>query len=165
MLDPDLVLAAVVDAFQSIPAVVSELADDPTNIIGHTYTYGTEDSIARAIYSMRSPSILVAYLDLLGGNFDGATIWKHRLEVYLRPKNAASGAVGGVGGAHASSPPHVWWLLMNSVLGSTSQNFRQTSLLSGSLMLCDTPTLKHRTDEQGADLWVGQLVIPEWGDA
>lgn len=151
-------------AFRSIPLLVSEMADDPLNIYGHSYQYGAETSLALAINAQRSPSILVAYLDLLGGNFDGMTVWKHRLTAYIRPKNAATGTVGGMGGGRASSPQHLFWLMMNKPVLGGSQNFRYTELMSG-LLLCDAmPSLTHQQDEQGADLFSCNLVIPEIGD-
>lgn len=165
MLDPDLVLSNLLTTFRSIPALVSEMADDSSNIFGHYYLAGEENSLVRVLSQMTSPSICVAYLDLLGGNFDGSTIWKHRLEVYIRPKNSAMGGVGSPSGPRASSPPHLWWLMMNSpVLGGTL-NIRQVSLMSGSLMPMETPTLVHRQDEQGLDFFVGSMVIPEYGDS
>lgn len=157
MLDPDLVLSSIVSAFQSIPSLVTEMGGSSSNISGHTFSYGEENSLVRSIFAMTSPSILIAYLDLLGGNFDGQTIWKHRLEAYIRPKNDASGSEG-------SSPPHIWWMMMNLSILGTTRNIRQTSLLSGSLMLMDTPTLTHRQDETGMDFFVGTLVFPEYGD-
>lgn len=157
MLDPDVVLSAIVSAFQSIPALVTEMAGNAANISGHDFSYGEENSLIRTVYSMQSPSILIAYLDLLGGNFDGSTIWKHRLEAYIRPKNAASGT-------NNASPGHLWWLMMNRPILSTTQNIRQTSLLSGALMLMDTPTLVHKQDEIGMDFFVGTMVFPEYGD-
>lgn len=164
MLDPDVVLATIVSAFQSIPALVSEMGGSSSAISGHYYQYGAENSLATAIGTMQSPSILIAYQDLLGGNFDGMTIWKHRLEAYIRPKNRAMGKVGVGAGTLPASPPHLWYLMMHSpVLGGT-QNIRSTTLLSGSLQNMDTPTLMHKQDENGADFFVGSMVWPEAGD-
>ncbi len=164
MLDPDLVLTAVVSAFRSIPLLVAEMADDPLNIYGHTYAYGAERSLAFAINAQTSPSILVAYLDYLGGNWNGMVVWKHRLVAYIRPKNAAIGAVSGTNGAPAASPQHLYWLMMNKPVLGGQQNFRYTELMPG-LMLTDAmPSLTHQVDEQGADFFQCQMVIPELGD-
>lgn len=163
MLDPDVVLSEFVTALRSIPELVTQLGGDPTLISGHYFLTGAEFSLAMAIAKMPSPSILIAYLDLLGGNFDGNMIWKHRLEVYLRPKNAAVGSVGGVGGPRACSAPHLWMLAMNRpVLGGVN-HVRAIELIPG-LRLMDTPTLTYRQDETLADLFVGQCVFGESGD-
>ena len=160
MLDPDLVLDAVLAAFRSIDQLIAALDGDPANVVGHTYLYGVEDSLSRSLYAMRSPSVLVVYLDLLGGNFDGATIWKHRFEVYIRPANAAPFADIP---ALVPSPMHLWWLMMHEPVLGTARNIRQTAVLP-ELMLPDTPTLVHHQDENLADLFVGSLVFPELGD-
>jgi hypothetical protein len=162
MLDPDLVLSAVIEAFQSIPALVLQMAGDPDNIIGHTYAYGAENSLLKAVYEMVTPSVLVAYLDVLGGNFDGQTIWKHRLEAYIRPNNAGMSEV--ISGVPVATPPHIWWLMINSTILGTTLNIRQYSLMGGNLQIMDTPSLTHRQDEVGADLFIGTMVIPEYGD-
>src|SRR5882762_3151223 len=104
MLDPDLVLQSIVSAFRSIAPLVSEMADDPANIYGHSYSYGAEQSLDLAISRMTSPSILVAYLDMFGGQFSGSTVWKHRLQAVIRPKNQAMGHVGSPPGSPAASP-------------------------------------------------------------
>jgi len=158
MLDPDLVVAAIVTALQSIPALVTEM-NGAGNIYAHYYQYGAENSLAQSIYTMTSPSILIAYQDLLGGNFDGMTIWKHRIDAYIRPGNRAVGT-----SPVAASSPHVWWLMMHSPVLGTTRNLREVTLLSNALQIMDTPTLMHRSDEQGADFFVGSMCWPEAGD-
>ncbi len=145
------------------------MADNPLNIYGHTYAYGAERSLALAISQQTSPSILVAYLDYLGGQWNGMTVWKHRLEAYIRPKNAAVGEVSATG-LPAASPQHLYWLMMNKPVLGGAQNFRYVELMpglaAGGLMMADAmPTLTHATDEQGADFFICRLVLPEWGDA
>lgn len=162
MLDPDIVIDAVVATFLAIPEVVAEMGGitlATANIIGHKYAYGLENSLLQSIGQMASPSVLIAYQDLLGGNFDGMTMWKHRLEVYIRPRNKATTA--GAGGA---SSPHLWWLMMNKTVTGQPTNIRGIELVSGNLQLMDTPTLMHKTDELGADIFVGNMVFPEKGD-
>lgn len=163
MLDPDLVLETVVAAFRSIAPLVAEMADDPSNIYGHAYQYGADKSLALAINSQTSPSILVAYLDYLGGQFSGMTVWKHRLTAYIRPKNAAVGLTSS--GARAASPQHIFWLMMNSPVLGGAQNFRYTELMPGLMLLDAMPSLTHQTDESGADFFNVLITIPELGDA
>lgn len=154
MLDPDAVLAAIVSASRDIPLLIVELGST-SFITGHTFTFGVENSLARSIEAMSAGSLLWAYQDLLGGGaqgFNGAEIWKHRLQAYIRPKN------------HGSSPAHVWWLLMNKPLTSSGQNLRYTHLLNHALSLPETPTLTFQQDAMQTDLFVGSVVWPESGD-
>lgn len=152
MIDPDIVLSACIAAFRSIPELVSELGSSPLNIYSHTFSVGVEASFSRAVYEQPSPSVLVAYLDYLGGNFTGMSVWKHRLEAYIRPRN--SGA----------TPAHIFWLMMNKpVLGGTN-NFRYTRLADNLQILDAMPNLTHQQAEDGSDLWRCSFVIGEIGD-
>lgn len=174
MLDPDLILQSVVLAFQHIPSVVAEMAGDPSNIYGHQFRYGADDSIARVVYQRQAPSICVAYMDLLWGKFSGQEMWKHRLEIYLQPRNATNPLPNAA--PAPCSAPHLWWLMMNQPViglgyGSDNLNFRNLSLLNaafpvnGGCLPCESPNLLHRQDENLADFFIGQIVIPESGDS
>jgi hypothetical protein len=184
MLDPDLVSAAFAAGFQGIPALTAVMGTNPpaggdptrppgsSNIYSHIYSYGQEDSLARAIFQMTSPSILIAYKDYLGGNFSQETLWKHRLEVYIRPPNAAPDPTTGL--LSGPSTPHIAWLAFNSpvngqfpVDGSgppgSWANIRQLRLMRA-LLPMDVPTLTHRQDESLSDFFVWSVTIPEIGD-
>ena len=167
MLQPSLVVLEVVSAFQSIPAVITELGGNPSNIYGHNYYAGLENSLARTLYEQTAPSVIVAYKDLLGGNWDQSTRWKHRIDIYLRPRNAAVD-IG------CLSPPDLFQLMFHSPLGappspltghwSAGIGIRYQSLYAGSMQLMDTPTMMHRQDEAGTDLFQISCVWPEYGD-
>jgi len=139
------------------------MADNPSNIYGHAYQYGADKSLALAINNQSSPSILVAYLDYLGGQFSGMTVWKHRLTAYIRPKNAAVGLTSS--NTRAASPQHIFWLMMNSPVLGGEQNFRYIELTPGLALVDAMPSLTHQTDEQGADFFQVLMTFPEIGDA
>jgi hypothetical protein len=163
MLDPDLVLNAVLASMQSIPDLVTELGAPAipatTSITGHYFYAGEENSLVRALAQMRMPSFLVAYLDYVGGNFDGSTVWKHRMNLYIRPRNKAAQQ-------GAASAQHLWWMAMNLPVSvpTVGPNLRYTNLLPG-LEIMDIPVLKHQTDELGQDFFVSTMVFSEIGDA
>ncbi len=168
MIDPDFVLYSVVTALQSIPQLATELGSPivpiSASLTPHFFEFGVENSLRLAIAEMESPSIIVAYLDLLGGNFNGETVWKHRLEAYIRPRNKATDPVTG---RSSASAPHLWWMMMNLPIFPNDggvNNIRYNELANGDLQLMDTPTLVRRTDELGADFFIGSLVFPEKGD-
>ncbi len=165
MLDPDLVLSALVSVSRSNTDLVTQLGGDPTLITGHYFFSGTENALVREIYSMSSPSILIAYKDIVGGNFNGATIWKHRFEVYYRTKNAAMGGVGPNGTPPpACSASHLWWLHMNRPVLGGPNHIRAISIVEPYLYLMDTPSVLHNIDEEQQDFFVSALVFPEAGD-
>lgn len=164
MLDPDVVLNAVVASLRSIPQLASELGFPNVpieqSIIGHFFYSGEENALIRALSQMKSPSILVAYLDYIGGNFDGSTVWKHRLNLYLRPRNHASNG-------DAASGMHLWWMSMNLPIQvpEVAPNIRHVELCDHSLQLMDTPSLLRQTDELGQDFFISTMVFNEKGDA
>jgi hypothetical protein len=164
MLDPDVVLSSVLASLQSIPELAAELGAPAIpatqSITGHFFYSGEENSLIRALSQMRSPSILVAYLDYIGGNIDGMTVWKHRLNLYIRPRNKASN--GG-----SASAQHLWWLAMNYPISvpERAPNIRYIELANYNLQLMDQPPLLHQTDEMGQDFFISTMVFPEKGDA
>jgi hypothetical protein len=163
MLDPDIVLNAFVAALQTIPSLVSALGS-ASYIQGHHFSFGTENSLERSVYQMNSPGVLVAYIALIAGNFSAEEAWKHQFQIYIRPKNSASG-VNPVG----CSPPHLWFLMMNSAvpsLGAGVNTIRSSKLLPD-LLPPDFRglDLKYRHYEDFSDLFVGTITFPEYGDS
>jgi hypothetical protein len=163
MLDPDVVLSSVVASLQSIPQLATELGapEIPAteSITGHYFFSGEDNSYIRTLAQMKSPSILVAYLDFIMGNFDGMTVWKHRLNLCVRSRNKASN--GG-----AASAQHLWWMAMNLPISvpEVAPNIRYVDLAFGNLWLFET-NLKYQTDELGQDFFIGTMVFNEMGDA
>jgi hypothetical protein len=163
MLDPDVVLSSVVASLQSIPQLATELGAPiipPTeSITGHFYFSGEENSLIRTLGMMKSPSITVTYLDYIGGNFDGMTVWKHRLNMYLRPRNKASNG-------NAASGLHLWWMAMNLPISvpEVAPNIRYVELVNHNLQLMDTPSLIRHSDELGQDFFQSTIVFSEKGD-
>jgi hypothetical protein len=166
MLDPDVVLNSVLASLQSIPELVAELGGPAIpatdSITGHYFFSGQENALSRALAQMRSPSLMVAYLDYVGGNFNAMTVFKHRLNMFIRPRNKAA-----LNGGGAASAQHLWWMAMNLPVSApiVAANIRYVNLANGNLDLMDLPTLQHRPDESNQDFFVSTLVFPEIGDA
>lgn len=167
MLDPDIILDFLVGAFQSMPQVLLALGNDPTQIIGHKYLYGKEHSLAKTLFESSSPSVVVAFANLIGGNFSGMTVNKYQFEVYIKPKNAAPTT-----GSPAYSPPHLWYLMMTSpvivvdplVTNPGTLDIRHIRLMANLLPPDLVTNLRHQQDPTGADLFCGQIQFPEQGD-
>ena len=122
MLDPDAVLNSVLASLQSIPELVTELGS-PDYITGHFFMAGEENSLVRALAQMRSPSSLVAYLDYIGGNFDGVS--RNRWRIHLDRWN-----LGGDFGGKAVGKPFVGHQGRPEV-GYTSERFDVVRLNCG----------------------------------
>lgn len=163
MLNPETVTSTVVDAIRSIPQVVALLDGDAGRIFGHYYHYGRELRLAEAVGKLVPPAILVVWKGTQGGNFDGMTIFKHRLEIYIRTANMASVTFPTL----PTGPGYLWWLICNKpVNGLTSppRNIREVQLIPGQLEIMDTPSISHLQDEDLMDYFCGSLVFPEIGD-
>src|SRR5258707_577597 len=131
MLQPSIVTGALVAVFQSLPQLLVQMDGKPGNIFAHNFDYGNEAALAQVIAQLPTPSIVVAYKRILGGNFDQATMWKHQLEIWVaamsmaRPDNPAP-----------MGTPDVAALMMNEPIPSDpgNRNIRQVSLLGGKLI-------------------------------
>lgn len=162
MLKPSALVDAVVVALQSNQDLVAEMLGDPTRIYAHHYLYGTENKLAEALYKMAAPNILVVWEGTVGGDFNGMTIWKHKVSCYIRATNAAKAVT-------PSSYENIWHAMVNKPVLGGQQNLRQIQLTGielppGSVDLMDTPSIDHLTDEEGMDYFVARFVFPEIGD-
>ena len=162
MLNPSQVTDAVVSTLTSIPelaaamTVMDENSNPTVRITAFHYLLGADHRLAEAIYKMPAPSMLVTWEGTLGGNFNGYTIFKHRIAVYLRMGNAA-GATDPVG------YEQLWWTICNRPPQGSSQNIRYINILPG-LDIMDTPSIAHLLDEDQIDIFRGEFMLPEIGD-
>ena len=156
MLNPDTIVDAVVAALRSIPALVTALGSDSSRISGFKYQFGKDFPLAQAVYTMPVPSMLVAWDQVRGGNFDGATVNKYRITIYVRSGNSNSNA-------DLLDPASLWCLAMTSAVNGGACDIRYTHILPN-LEIMDPPTFAHRVDENKLDYWVGQCDWSELGD-
>lgn len=164
MLNPDLVLDALVATLQSINPLVQALGGTvggDTHVVVHHDYFGVDLKQSEVVYKLPSGGMLVAYDGTFGGNFDGRTVWKHRFAAFLRlPSQAGSSQPIGYGG--------LWQIAMTAgpvkaFDGTSSFCIRSIQIYAG-LSLMETPSLQRRVDEEGMDFFVGLMVFPELGD-
>jgi hypothetical protein len=161
MLNPRLITDAVTAVLAAIPdlAAAMTVTEDGNPIVrinAFHYRLGAEDRLARAIYTMPTPSILVAWEGTLGGNFNGYQIWKHRIALYLRMGNMA-------GNPSPMGYEDLWSTICNHLPMNSSVNIRYMNILPD-LDIMDTPSVAHLLDEDQIDIFRGEFVIPEIGD-
>ena len=162
MLNPGDVTDSVVNALQAIPdlaaamTVVDSNGNPSIRITAFHYLLGQDHRLAEAIERMPAPSILAAWEGTLGGNFNGYSVWKHRVVVYIRMGNAA-------GNLAPLGYEKLWWLICNGIPTTSTQNIRYTNLLPA-LDIMDTPTATHLLDAELMDIFRTEFVIPEIGD-
>jgi hypothetical protein len=156
MLDGAVIVDAVVSAFQSIPALLAEMDEDPTRIGSFHFLYGVDVPLRVAIAQMLSPSMLVWWESSGPGRLNGMTTWQHTLGGAFRIGNVA-------GEDDPAGPSTVFQIMMNSPVNGGSVCIRKVRLLP-TLYLMDTPTVQQRVDEQGLDYFQFRMVFPEDGD-
>lgn len=162
MFDTSLIADEVATAWLSIPALVAVMGD---NITVHRFVYGDDFRLKEAIYKMTPPGILIApELGPFGGNFDGMTIWKHRLHVFVRMANSAQTPA-------APSYSAIWNLMLNRPVYGGTLNIRVIRLPivndAGEDVvdpMDHPPAPSVQQDEDGMDFLQGSLVFPELGD-
>jgi hypothetical protein len=159
MLNPAAITDALATQLALIPALAAAMTPAGSvvaRIDAFHYRLGAENTLQMAVYKMPAPSLLVAWEGTLGGNFNGATIWKHRMGVYFRMGNMA-GVLGPVG------YEDLWYQTVNGVPTGSSRNIRYLNLMTG-LDIMDTPSVSHAVDEDRIDYFRGEFLYPEIGD-
>ena len=101
---------------------------------------------------------MIGYLDITMGNYDGQTVWKHRMLFCARTRNKASSP-------DAMSGPDLWTMAMNSPISvpEVASNIRSIDLANGNLWLHDA-NMKYQSDELGQDFFVNPMMFSEIGD-
>jgi hypothetical protein len=157
MLKGSVIVDDFVSTLQTVPALVTAMNNDPSRIVGFHFIPGKSKGLQEAIQQMLSPSILVNYEAIAGGNFSGYQIWKHHLDVYIRGANQA-------GQATPVNAEDIPYLMMNQPVNGGTLNIRFVSIMPGQLDIMDTPSFNHMVDDAGSDYWVGRCVFGEIGD-
>jgi hypothetical protein len=129
---------------------------NPGNIQPFEYFYGQDKSLEVAVQSITAPGILVAWLGTHGGNFDGMTIWKHRVGAFVRMANIQ-------GAAQPNGYEYLFYTMFNSPVNGGTVNIRYVNLLPN-VDIMDTPTAAMRTDVDRFDYQEIEMVFPEIGD-
>lgn len=161
MLNPRPLVDAVVTALQSITPLVAAMNGNAQNIFAHHFVYGADQSLARAIYQMTAPSVLVAWEGAKGGNFNGTSLIKDSVAIYIRMGNQA-------GQLLPVSYEDLWWLIVNAPVsvdgGAGTLNIRYLHLVPGKWEIPDNPSIEHLVDEEGMDRFCAHFAFPQIGD-
>ena len=162
MLNPKDITDAVVTTLQAIPDLASAMTvtdasgNPAVRIYAYHYLFGQDFRLAEAIQKMPAPSIMAVWEGTLAGNFDGSTLFKHRVALYIRMGNAG-------GNLDPVGYEDLWWTICNAKPTGASQNIRYLNLLPA-LEIMDTPGITHLTDGEALDIFRSEFVFPEIGD-
>lgn len=142
--------------------------NDATRIQAFTFDYGAAFRVQEAVYKLEPPAILFVPLQIQGVNRDGATMWLHKFDAYIRMGNMA-------GNANPIGYMELFGLICNKPVSSppsptVGQNILHYRIYKNSLTgedgteVMDTPTYDHKVDPDGMDFFVIHFVLPELGD-
>ncbi len=158
MINPGTLVDAIVAKLRAIPELVAELGGEASRIRAYHYRYPQQASLARAIYEMESPSILVVWRGTDPGMVGRSEVWKHRFSLYLRSRE--------VGEAEPVTAGYyrLVELLTNGVpAGGDGQRMLYT-VIDPSCYPMDVPRLVAAADLEGVDYFEVEFSLTEIGD-
>lgn len=126
MINPADLVAALVTALRDIPAYVTEMNGDASNIFAYEDQFPTTASVQQAIAKMTPPQTMVVFEGTSQGNFDRNEVWKHRISIIQR--------------AYGKSTT-LWHLFVNGIPASGTQRLFYTNILS-TCMPMDIPSVQ-----------------------
>ncbi|HXP88826.1 MAG TPA: hypothetical protein VN841_29160 [Bryobacteraceae bacterium] len=157
MLNPAVIVDAVVAALQTIADLATAMNGDIERIAAFHDQYGLNVPLALAIHELKAPGVLVAWEGTQAATFNGADILRHQIGIYVRLANQA-------GRVPPAGYDSIWWTITNGGVNGGAQNIRQIQIIPPTLEIMDTPSVQRHTDADGLDFLIGSFVIPEIGD-
>lgn len=162
MLNPGTLVSSVVAALRDIPELIAEMGGEANRIYSFYGQFPTEASLARAIWTMPRPAVMVAY-DGFGPGRRGGEVWKHRMSIYLRLRETAP---------DDSPEAHyrALWLLVNGVPTSGDGLRMLYATIHPDCDPMDVPSARRQTlviDDAGTtmDYFEFAMTLTEKGDA
>jgi len=162
MINPGVLTRDLVTALRSIPELVAEVDGDATKIRAYIDRYPGEASIARAIWKLENPGILVMYQGYGPGRAKQNETWRHQVAIYLKLRGLETGQ-------DESTYYKGIWLLVNGVPSAGALRIADTEVNADCFQM-DVPSCNRRSlliDDRGTtiDYWEFQATFTEKGDA
>lgn len=162
MINPGVLVAGIVAALRAVPELVAECNHDELRINAYVDRYPDSASIARAVWKMPNPSILIAYQGFGPGRVRAMETWRHQVTVFLKLRE--------LGPDEASEAYYrALELLVNGVTTVSGQRMLATEVVADCYAM-DVPSAGRRSlviDQVGTtiDYWEFTAVFTEKGDA
>jgi hypothetical protein len=156
MIDPAVLVDAVVSALRNIPDLLAEVAGDPERIYGYKDRPPDNVSLDEAIYRMPARSVMVAWQEMAPGNFGQSEVWKHQISIFIRADDSKDL------NASSSSFYRIFraiWKGQNSA-GQTLADYP----VHNSFYPMDVPTIRRTPDVEGVDFFEVTTTFTEIGD-
>lgn len=155
MVNPSLIVNALVEQIQKIPAVVTQLTGDVTRIYAYQDSPPQKSSLSRAIYEMTSPSVMVAWMGT--SPTTGMTLWGHEVSIYVRGDDSTYGN-------NQPTFANLVTAIINGIPQGSEQSMLNLEVLDYVLPM-DVPTIRRIHDDEGTiDLFEIVTRFEEKGD-
>jgi len=156
MIDPAILVNAVVTALRDIPSLLAEVRGDAERITAYRDKPPDNVSLDEAIYRMPAPSVMVAWQESGPGNFAEWEAWKHQVSIFVRADDAPDLNVAS--GSFYRIFQAIWKGPRNA--GETLRN----TTVHADLYPMDVPTFRRIRDIEGVDFFEVAVTFTEIGD-
>jgi hypothetical protein len=155
MIDPSILINALVSLLREIPDLVAEMDGNPERIYAYHDQYPKKPSLALAIHQMPAPSIMAAWQGTAPGSFGGIDVWKHQVALYLRARETFD-----------DDPPAYYRLfrLITKGIPPSMGVPMINATVHPSCYPMDTPSIQRATDAEGLDYFEVHMSFTEAGD-
>jgi hypothetical protein len=156
MIDPSILINALVALLRDIPDLVTEMGGDPERIYAYHDQYPKRASLANAIHTMPAPGIMAAWQGTTPGNFGGVDVWKHHVTLFLRARETFDG-----------DPPTAYYRLFRLITKGVPASAGVPMInatVHASCYPMDVPSMQRATDAEGLDYFEVAISFTEAGD-
>lgn len=157
MINPGTLVDALVAKLRAIPELVTEMNGDAARIRAYHYRYPKQASLARALYELDSPAVLVAWRGVEPGRFGRGEVWQHRFSLFVRSREILDNEPSTAGYYRIIE------LLSNGVpTGGDGQRMLDT-VIDPACYPMDVPRVITASDVEGVDYFEVELHLTEIG--
>jgi hypothetical protein len=156
MIDPSVLVNAVVSTLRGIPELVQEMGGDDQKIYAYHDSYPKRVSLTHAVHTIPTPGIMAVW-NGTGPSSQGAfDVWKHQVSLYIRSKHEYDG-----------DPAAGYYKLFRLVTKGVPTGQEQPMLYlqaHPNFHPMDVPTIQRQTDAEALDYFEVPLTFTEIGD-
>ncbi len=156
MINPADLVDGLVALLRDIPELVAEMGGDEQRIFAYHDQFPKRSSLANAIHTAPSPSLMGAWQGTTPGTFGGVDVWKHQVTLYLRARETFDG-----------DPPTAYSRLFRLITKGVPASVgvpMVNATVHPSCYPMDLPLIQRQTDAEGLDYFEVPLTFTEMGD-
>jgi hypothetical protein len=157
MMNPGILVEALVAKLRAIPELVAEMNGEPRRIRAYHYRYPREASLARALYELDSPAVLVVWRGTEPGRFGRGGVWQHRFSLLVRSREIFDHE------AATAGYYRIVELLINGIPAGGDGQRMVNTVIHESCYPMDLPRIIGSSDAEGLDVFELEVRLTEIG--